>query len=167
MTSPSTHVLDSSVCIDLYWADLIRSVLALPLDLVLPDLIYVELSNPKDMSTAFKGIRVSQLTGSQISRVYALSQDKRCRGLTINDLAAFVLAKDMGGILLTNDRRLRILADHEGVHYHGTLWVLDKLVSSGTVTAKAAAAALETMIAHGAWFPKFECERRLIRWRRP
>ncbi|HHY35480.1 MAG TPA: PIN domain-containing protein [Firmicutes bacterium] len=110
-----THVLDTSVCIDLYWGGLIGACLDLPFHFTIPDFIRDELTEPAGLVAGWDRIEVTPLTGDQISRVYVLKQDKRCRLLTVNDLAALVLAKDISATLLTNDGALRLLAAEHGV----------------------------------------------------
>lgn len=166
MASYPTHVLDTSVCIDLYWGGLVQVFLDLPFDFTIPDFTYIELTEPHDLATVWNKIKVSPLTGDQISRVYVLKQDKRCRRLTINDLAAFVLAKDLHAVLLCNDQDLRRLAEREKVSCHGILWLLDILVNSSRISPGAATHALRAIIAHGSWLPKQECEKRLREWGR-
>ncbi len=115
----SSHVLDTSVCVDLYWGRITPVVLDLPLEFVIPDLVAEELSKPSDLAAAFRRVRIGKLVGAQIGRVYALKQEDRCRRLTAMDLPAFVLAHELGATLLTNDDDLRRLASSEGVDCHG------------------------------------------------
>lgn len=165
MTFHQTYVLDTCVCLDLYCGQMIASAMRLPLNYLIPDLVWVEISRPEEASQ-FAVIPIRSLSGSQVSRVYALRQDKRCRRLTIGDVAAFVMAEDLGAVLLTNDRDLRTLADEEGVVCHGTLWLLDMLVSSRVIDPGQAAESLERIVKEGSWLPKKECDSRLAQWRK-
>src|SRR5690606_3227487 len=59
------------------------------------------------------------------------------------DLSALVVAHDLdaagGATLVTGDGALRKAAETEGVPVHGTLWLLDRMVDGGLVTASHAA----------------------------
>jgi predicted nucleic acid-binding protein len=157
--------LDSSVYIDLNWAGIIPAFVLLPLEIIMVDLVRREATRPDDVSEAEK-IGIRTLSGRQIAEVYGLRQQRWTSGLSLNDLLSFVLAKDEGSMLLANDQTLRGFAESRGVSVHGSLWVLDELLTNELLTVVEAADALEVMRAHGARFPNSECERRLRGWRK-
>jgi uncharacterized protein YacL len=85
--------------------------------------------------------------------------------LSVVDLAALLLAKTMGVMLLTGDRNLNNLARTQGVSVHGVLWVLDEMMFHQILTNIQAAETLRKMLAQGARLPQVECQNRLDRWR--
>lgn len=87
-------------------------------------------------------------------------------GVSISDASVWWLAKTEKAILLTGDSKLRKGARDDGVEVRGMLWVVDELVNLKRVAVSAAAAALEKMIAQGAFLPASECEQRIKKWRR-
>jgi predicted nucleic acid-binding protein len=86
------------------------------------------------------------------------------RALSVNDLFAFIAARDRDAILLTGDSSLRRLAENEGVMVHGTLWLLGELVRLSIVLPAKAICILERMLDTGSRFPDAECERRSNLW---
>ncbi len=82
-----------------------------------------------------------------------------------NDLFALAIAKSRGLTLLSADKALTNAARKEKVLVHGTLWVLDQLVSESIIAGSIAADALDKIRDAGAWLPSRECADRLKRWR--
>lgn len=52
-------------------------------------------------------------------------------GPALEDMAAYMLAKRLGCTLLTGDRALRRIAEHEGLDVHGTNWLLTEMRLAG------------------------------------
>lgn len=159
------YVLDANICIDLFQGELLVACLDLPFSFTIPDFIYSELIKPQGLVAVLDRIRVSTLTGHQVRRVEVMREDKRCRRLSLGDIAAFVLATDLRATLLTGDEELRRIATERGVRCHGILWLLDTLVDYGRISPAEAASSLERILAHGARLPKHECQARLFKWR--
>jgi len=159
------YVLDANICIDLFQGELLVACLDLPFSFTIPDFIYSELIKPQGLVAVLDRIRASTLTGDQVRRVYVTRQDKRYSRLSVSDIAAFVLAEDLGATLLTGDQDLRRIATERGVRCHGILWLLDTLVDCGRIWPAEAASSLERILAHGAGLPKHECEARLSKWK--
>jgi predicted nucleic acid-binding protein len=157
------YVLDSSVYVDLNWARVIPALVRLPFDLMMVDLVREEMVRPNGVVEA-REIRDETLSGKQVSEIYEMKQQRWTSGLSLNDLASFVLARDLRCVLLANDQNLRRFAGRLGVEVHGSLWILDQLIAHDLLSTTDAAEALKTMLAHGARFPSGECERRLKEW---
>lgn len=163
--SPLRCVLDTNVVIDFDTGGCLDALFALPLVLTVPDIIIADeyLSVDAEHLKAL-GLQVDSLTGPQVMDIIALGQQyvRPSR----YDLAAYVLARDLSAILLTGDGSLRTLAKTTGVDCHGTLWLLDHIVSGGIAPAPQMAAALQRMLDSGSRLPKAACDQRLKRWQR-
>jgi predicted nucleic acid-binding protein len=162
--SRSSYVADANIWIDLIDGGLLASVRRLPFDCLIPDVVMEELNEGTRQRLKAHGAQEVELLPEQVGD--ALRMIRLYRSASRIDLFALALAKGRGTILLTGDRHLRDAADREGVEVHGILWVLDRMVEGGIVTATQAADALERMIAQGCRLPEGEVKERLKRWRR-
>jgi hypothetical protein len=111
-----------------------------------------------------RGLVEMGLSGISVQEVLHLRATYRSPSIT--DLFALALAKTEGRPLLTGNRHLRLAAEGEGHEVHGTLWLLDEMVSRGVVDMKRAAQALERMVARGRRLSAADVQLRLILWRR-
>lgn len=156
-------VVDASVLIHCEKAGLLDEVFALPVTWMMADNGAEELGHPAAEEIVDRGMVLVELSGCQVSQVERLRG--RFKGCSVPDLSAFVLAKSQDAVLVTADGPLRDAADSEGLRYHGTLWLLEQLVSHSIISGLRAASALKTMRDGGARLPVVECRRLLERWR--
>lgn len=84
--------------------------------------------------------------------------------LSTIDLASYLLARELNGVLLTGDRHLQQLATQNGVTTHGSIWILDEMILLEILTPKTAGEALRKIIELGARLPAEECKKRLELW---
>jgi hypothetical protein len=156
-------VTDTNVWIDFHAGRICRVAVSLPYNWIAPDLVIGELRDERSGACVLSlGVRSVGLTGEQVEEVTRLGA--RYRGVSVIDLAALVLTGAQGGTLLTGDRLLRAAAEQEGVEVHGTLWLLDQLVTRGRLASHGAAAALQQMVDAGRRLPADEVRRRLELW---
>jgi predicted nucleic acid-binding protein len=160
----SKLILDTSICIDLYYGNLLKAVLQLPHEFVLPDVIIAELIAPAGDLLLKLGFTAEGTSGEETKNIFALRNEYAAPSL--NDLFALLLAKSNDCYLITGDNALRNAAKQEGVATHGLLWLLDAMVERKIITQAEAAHALERIIAEGSWLPKKECEARINKWRK-
>jgi hypothetical protein len=97
-----------------------------------------------------------------IQKLYAIRS--KHRRLSITDLAAYLLAKDLDATLLTGDWGLSELAAESGISVHGILWILDELVFFQSLRPRQASNALNLILNGGARLPQKECQKRLRMW---
>ena len=146
----------------LYHAGLLDQATALPYELVSPDAVVAELDDPAGANLVAGRAQVASLDAAGVARVWELAQ--RYARPSPADLAALVLAAEMGCPLITGDNNLRKAAEREGVAVFGVLWVLDELVARDVVKPARAGEGLRAMLARGARLPDEEWRRRLARW---
>ena len=84
--------------------------------------------------------------------------------LSEQDLSAFYYAQQLNALLLTGDKRLRNLAEQNGITVCGALWVLDQLVGTSSLVKQEACSFLQQLILKNKRLPKDECEERLRLW---
>lgn len=162
MASRLIFVTDTNIWIDLYCGKILKPVFQLPLRFVAPDVIVMELEEPKGNDLLKLGLVKKEMPGSLVVQVAALAQ--KYRKPSINDLFALVLAKELTIELLTGDKNLRKAAAAEGVKVRGTLWLLDEMVRIQIISPYQAATALLEMLKKGRRLPKKECEKRIKAW---
>ena len=155
-------VFDTNVLIDLYAGGVLRPTFLLPIVPVVPDVLIAELIEPDGRLLLDLGLARMELPGPQVERVYDLAVLHR--RISSNDLFALVLAEMLGATLLTGDRNLRQVAQGRGVPVHGTLWLLDEMVSSGVIPRLLGAQALKRMLNRGSRLPGVECQKRIRQW---
>lgn len=66
--------------------------------------------------------------------------------------------------LLTGDGRLRKAAVAAEVEVFGSLWLLDYLVETKTISSQRAAMSLRDMLDRGARLPRHACDERFRNW---
>jgi len=157
-------VVDTSVAIDLFNGGILDVAVKLPYYFLLPDVILAEeLQNPPAATFTSAGFIAAGTTGNEMYIVENLS--KKYNAPSRNDLFALAIAKSRGLTLLSGDMVLTNAARKEKVLVHGTLWVLDQLVSESIIAGSIAVDALEKILAEGARLPERECSERLKKWR--
>ena len=165
-TSPLKCVLDTNIVIDFHEGDVLDALFSLPFTFFAPDLLLVsEFLSVDPIYLHRLGLAVHSLSGEQVIEIIALGQ--QARRPSFQDLAAFVLARNLSAVLLTGDRDLRRMASAHGIPHHGTLWLLDELVARRLLAPRQAGQALQRMLNSGSRLPAGECTRRLHRWRGP
>ncbi|SEV85625.1 PIN domain-containing protein [[Clostridium] fimetarium] len=78
------------------------------------------------------GLLTLELTEDEF--FYAFGIREKHPQLSSYDALALAIAKKLGFVLLTGDKRLRKAAVEEGVEIRGTLWVFDELLHEKIVT---------------------------------
>ena len=157
------YVTDSSVWISLKDGGFLEDALKLPFNWSVPDVVLEEeLEDPSGTWLESQGVHRCELPGSQVGKVVQMAA--RYRNPSRCDLFALVQAKEGGRVLLSDDGPLRKAACTEGVEVHGTLWVLDQMLTYGVIDKPRAAKGLRLMLKKGSRFPEREVESRLRLW---
>lgn len=144
---PNLLVSDTSVLIDLDRGGLLEVLFQLPLGVAVPDVLYVsELASWRGKELMEFGLRVLELDESGVSLAQGYTTEDR--RISVPDAFALALAKTGGHILLTGDQHLRSLANNEGVHCHGLLWVIDEFEVAGLVKLRRLLSGLDRIAGH-------------------
>lgn len=155
-------VTDTNIWIDLRVGGLLDSVFELDVRWLIPDLIRRELGQDLAVLLLEWGLEERTLSGDEVEAVVELNA--QYVGPSRTDMATLVVARTENGILVTGDSALREAARAEGIEVHGTLWVVDHLVDTGTVRPNEAARALQLMMEGKRRLPHAEMRRRIQKW---
>jgi predicted nucleic acid-binding protein len=148
----SAYVTDTNLWIDLHCGGLVPAVLERVDGLCATDFVLRELQRELSGEHLVEGgVRRVELDGPQVAELFVLRGEYPA--LSVEDLSALVAAKALGGMLLTGDGRLRKVAEALGVPVHGTLWMLELLVTEYDLRGTEALAALDAMLVGGSRFP--------------
>ncbi len=133
-----TIVFDSSCLIDMHKGGLLISMLNLPYNFQIPEVMFKDelLSIPpaKKKNLEKHGLKVVNLSEESIVRV--CKYFKRNPRLSLKDCFALVLAEQIpDSILLTGDANLRDTASDVRTEVHGVLWIIDQMRNHKIVNA--------------------------------
>jgi len=155
-------VTDTNVWIDLRVGNLLDNAFELEARWQIPDLVGRELGTERKELLVECGLEVRSLTGDEVEAVIQLNDTYSAPSRT--DMATLIVARAENGILVTGDAALRDAAEAEGIEVHGTLWVVDALVDTGTVAPPEAARALQLMREADRRLPGDEVRQRVDEW---
>ncbi|HEY3315305.1 MAG TPA: hypothetical protein VGL40_08550 [Bacillota bacterium] len=155
-------MVDACVIIDLDDGGILDKLGGCPSTLSTTDFVNNELTNPLRLQVRRLGIHIVRHTPSQVEGFSKLLESDR--GMSMADASVLVLAQRLGAVLVTGDRPLKNAAKKNGVTVHGTLWVLDVLVSAGAVSAGKAIEAVRATLKAGSRLPAVECQRMIRSW---
>ncbi|MBK7115798.1 MAG: hypothetical protein IPH71_07205 [Proteobacteria bacterium] len=158
-------VADTSVLIDLERGHLLQKALAGPDTIATPDLLYEkELAEYNGPELLQLGLQLLELTAAELGQVQTLRS--RIPKLSIPDCAAYVGALRDDHVLLAGDGMLRQHATAKNVDHHGVLWLMDRILASGTATRRELHEGLTTISVHPRCrLPINEVAARLAAWR--
>ena len=154
-------VSDANIFIDMYVGDLIRPMFRLDDIFATPDVLYREELEQHHPELPGLGLRVERLSSKGVAEVERLSL--LYEGPSTNDLFAVALAKEKQWPLLSGDRHVRDVGVAEDVEIHGTLWLIERMIASGTLTLARARASFDLMRNGARRLPWPEFEALLVR----
>lgn len=100
---------------------------------------------------------------------FQLYEELEESGLSAADVSVLHLAQEREALLLTGDGRLRIESSIRRIEYHGSLWILEQLVSGGILEPIIAAQKLEHLQnltgKERRYLPKDICTKLIRQWR--
>lgn len=162
MISQSVLVTDTNIWIDLDNGGVLSEVFKLPYHFWVPDLAIPELIHPSWQTLQALGVMAQELESELVRELLLLRSTYG--PLSVTDLAAYLIARELGATLLTGDGHLSELATEARISVHGILWLLDEMVRFHTIIPEQATYALDQIINGGARLPTNECEKRFILW---
>ncbi len=161
-------VQDANILIDLELSGLLGNWFQLGIETHTTDLILEQVregGHAEVLANAKSGrLRTHVSTAETLAKAVELAALNP--GIDLEDGSVCLLAQELGAILLTGDRRLRDVAVAQQVDVHGTLWIFDRLVEGGALSAAVACERLERLLRLDRYLPRAECEKRFKTWRR-
>lgn len=158
---------DANVLIDLITAGLLDITFRLPYVMETTDFVVREIV-PKDQRKAIQRIidaemlTVCNATAGLVGEIARLHHD--IPALSIADCSVVCHALATGAVVLTGDGLLRKTAKAKSLNVHGTLWVLQQLVSENLITPNEAIVKLTELMKKNIRLPKHECSRLIELW---
>lgn len=156
-------VQDANVLIDLQSGRIINAFFDLKWECHTTDAVLDEIEESLDAFVKKGDLHVKHLTGDELAAIVVL-RAQQPRRVSIEDCTLLDLARDLTATLLTGDANLKHCAERIEIEVRGTLWLLDKMIEAGALTARQAHTALSRMLKAGRRLPRAECENRLGRW---
>ncbi len=93
-----------------------------------------ELQYPSDLSARLEAFGLMRTELQDDEYHLALSLGSKYKQLSSYDTFALAIAKNRDIPILTGDGALRKAAEKEGIEFHGTLWVIDRLWEEKAIT---------------------------------
>jgi len=151
-------VADASVLIDFLSVGMETLLFNKPFECMTTDLVFQEIADQDEQDRLLSlGLEVKELSGDEVAQIATLKGNTR--GLSVEDLSAYVAAEASQAILLSGDRLLRNFAQRTGIEVHGTIWIMFELMSNRIITEEQAKDGLRRMIEKGSRIPIRVCER--------
>lgn len=159
-------VNDANIFIDLLEVDLIDTFFELKLDLHTTNLVLNELDYEQQLvikkHIAKKRLKVKILNDDELAELK--EKEITSNKLSKQDVSVYAYAKELGAIILTSDRRLRIEAKNKGFEVHGILWVFETMMDEKLIKPKKAIEKLTELMKINTWLPMDECHKRIEKW---
>lgn len=85
-------------------------------------------------------------------------------GLSFEDCSVWYYSKQMDGILLTGDGKLRKQARNDSVEVRGIIYIFDQLIEQNIITPSVAIERMKELLQLNVRLPKKEINKRLLEW---
>ena len=160
-------ISDANILIDMSVAGLLEAMFSLPESFAVPDVLFAEELSERHPELLSFGLTTLTLDGAGVREATMVMASCTGRAApSLNDVFALMLAKQVGGVLLTGDRRLRELTEtrYSDIKVRGTLWLVQRLQEHGLLETDAARAAYWRMRQSGSRLPWGEVNRQLVEW---
>jgi predicted nucleic acid-binding protein len=158
---------DANVLIDLFDTGLLTKAMTLPCIMETTDLVQNEITDPdqtRAISRCVEENRLAVLT-SNVEQFASIGKMQNAHPqLTLADCSVVFHAKDRQGIILSGDRRLRRLAENNGIEVHSTPWILNLMVAEGLLSPKKACQGLKLLMKINERLPHKKCLRLIETW---
>ena len=140
-------VSDSSILIEFSKRELLDKMFQLEFQFTVPDLLFheelIDLGAYSRQDLLRFGLKVESMDGEGVERAIAYQSERPA--LSLVDSFALALAAHRGWHLLTEDRTMRSVAESKGIAHMDALWVIDKLLDAGILSAPHVVDVLEAM----------------------
>ncbi len=158
-------VHDATALIDLVAGRCLKAWLATGIETHTTSLVILEIEHDLEQHLSGGRLLVKDFGENEIIALLEFKESQPA-GLSLEDCSVFYHAKRLGAVLVTGDRTLKEAAQRDRLEVHGTLWLLDEMVTRGALTPAQAIDALQRIMQANARLPVLECEARLKIWSR-
>ena len=140
-------VSDSSILIEFSKRELLGKMFKLEFQFAVPDLLFheelIDLGSDSRQDLLGFGLRVESLDAEGVEMAIVYQSERPA--LSLVDSFALALADRQGWQLLTEDRTMRSVAESKGIAHLDALWVVDRMLDAGILSASQVVAVLEAM----------------------
>ncbi len=163
-------ISDANILFDLLSVGLLDAFFAIPWNVFTTDLVIAEIEKPgqkEGVERFVKSKKLSVIT-FELNELFEISgKQEACKNnASMADVSVWYYAKKVNGRLLTGDRKLRSVAENEGVRVSGVLYIFEKMIENNIISHNEAAENLEELVKINGRLPKEECEKRINEWRK-
>lgn len=140
-------ITDACIFIDIYELHLTTEFFSLDLEIHTSFDVYAEVhEHQKELLKAFQAL--GKFTIHKISQEDRLEIIKSSypKSLSDNDKTVLYLAEKLEAMVISSDKRVRHSAKNKTIEYHGMLWIFDRLIEKGAITATDATLKLRKLI---------------------
>ncbi len=171
MSGDSIVISDTNILFDILSAGLMEAFCELPYRRVTSDFVFREIRSSEQFRTVYNKTKLGKMEiisfpFEEILFINDLRQKESCRALSITDCSVWYLSRKLNGRLLSGDRKLRSVAEADGIKVSGILYVFDEVVRSNLISPEEAARKLQNLMKNNPRLPVSECNQRLDSWRR-
>lgn len=157
-------IQDANILIDLHNTGVMENYFALENDTHTTDLVLQEVRQDVAAYVRRGQLKVKSFTSDELLTLLAFKATQP-GSLSLEDCSVFHLAIEKQAILLTGEKTLMNCARRAGVQAHGILWLFDLMLEKEVLSSKAAAKAMEKLVATNPRLPAEECQKRLQKWK--
>ncbi len=154
---------DANILIDLTNLNLTVKFFQLNFEFHTTDLAFDEISEglkKKELSILLNNLNIKTFEEAEFKKI--IEENKKYKILSIQDHSILELSLSLQGILCTGDKKLKKIAENKGIETHGTLWIIEQLVSSKHLSCKEAIEKLNQLKENNPRIPK-TATRKLIK----
>lgn len=109
-------------------------------------------------------LHVARFDYAELNEIVEL-MNSSTNNTTMADASVWFYAKKTGGLLLTGDKKLRKVAEADGVRVSGVIYVWEQMLACNIVSADEAADNMEALMHENTRLPMQICERKINEWR--
>ena len=156
-------VNDANILIDLISIDLLDAFLQLNFEFHTNDFIINEIKDQKHLILEIiesNQLIVNKTKAEDYINILAL----QTKNLSFEDCSIWYYTKQIGGILLTGDARLRKTVEKDDIEVRGILYIFDMLLENNILSFSIAMEKLIALSKINTRLPKPEIEKRLNKW---
>jgi predicted nucleic acid-binding protein len=159
-------VQDANIIIDLHNAGLLSVWFELGIPTLTTDMVELELQQGDQWCFIEEHIQEERIevigfSAIELREIQSLNNKYT---VSIPDCSVLYLTEKRNARLITGDKRLRKVAEHNGIQCHGVLWVIDILFEKKVIDGLVATAALGKIISFGGRLPEKEVNSRYKLW---
>jgi rRNA-processing protein FCF1 len=155
---------DANILIDLLHLELVEEFCSLDFKLYTVDVIVEELDEVQKATIyQFPSIVILELDTNQVLEVAAIQ--KAHNGLSFEDCSIWYYSRELQGILMSGDGKLRKKAKESGIEVRGILYLFDQLLAQDKVDFELAISKINQLKQLNNRLPQKQIDLRIISWK--